>query len=61
MRKDSTEDLKGIWAMIEKDKKKADLNDLEEEPNESDDDRLINEELMKMGQWSNWETDGNQS
>ena len=45
LRKDSTEDLKGIWAMIEKDTKKAEIQEVEEEPDESEDERMIEEEL----------------
>jgi hypothetical protein len=38
LRKDSNVDLKGIWAMIEKDKKKAEFNDVDDGPDESEDD-----------------------
>lgn len=48
LRKDSTEDLKGIWAMIENDKKKAELNEIDEDLDESEDERLIEEELRRM-------------
>lgn len=46
--KDSTEDLKGIWAMIENDKKKAELNEIDEDIDESEDEWLIEEELRRM-------------
>ena len=55
--KDSTEDLKGIWAMIENDKKKADLNEIDEDIDESEDERLIEEELRKMKNKNHWKSE----
>lgn len=49
LRKDSTEDLKGIWAMIEKDKKKVENGQIDEDPDESEDEHVIDQELKKMG------------
>ena len=56
--KDSTEDLKGIWAMIENDKKKAELNEIDEDIDESEDEWMIEEELRKMKNRKRSETSG---
>jgi len=44
--------------MLENDKKKAELNEIDEDIDESEDEWMIEEELWKMKNWKRSETSG---